>query len=67
MLCRYALDLVDIHYYCSVFFMLYSHLKRMKYFLIPVSVSIADYRENVEIIVIFKKLPNPDSTTWHNL
>ena len=35
----------------------------MKYFLIPVSVSIADYRENVEIIVIFKKLPNPDSTT----
>ena len=63
MVYRYALDLVDIHHYCSVFFMLYSHLKRMKHFLIPVSVSKADYRGNVEIILIFKKLPYSDSAT----
>ena len=34
MFCRYVLlDLVDIYYlYYSAFFMLYSYLKRMKYF-----------------------------------
>ena len=33
------------------FFMLYSYLKRMKHFLIPVSVSKADYRRKVEIVI----------------
>ena len=52
MICRYVLDIVDIYYlYYSVFFMLYSYLKRMKHFLIPVSVSKADYRRKVEIVI----------------
>ena len=38
--------------YYSVFdVILYSYLKRMKHFLIPVSVSKADYRRKVEIVI----------------
>ena len=53
MFCRYVLDLVVI-YWCIIQFLnvkLYSYLKRIKHFLIPISVSKADYRRKVEIVI----------------
>ena len=44
--CRYVLDLVDIYYeYYSIFLSYILILKEWSIFLIPVSVSKADYRE----------------------
>ena len=53
MFCRYVLDLVVIYWCIIQFFYVisYSYLKRMKHFLIPVSVSKADYRRKVEIVI----------------
>ena len=47
------LDLVDI-YWCIIqlfYVILYSYLKRMEHFLIPVSVSKGVYRRKVEIVI----------------
>ena len=50
---RYAFDLVDIYDWCYlVFLMLYSYLRRMRHFLISVSVSKVNYRGRVEIVII---------------
>ena len=38
-------------YYSVFYVILHSYLKRMKHFLIPVSVSKADYRRKVEIVI----------------
>ena len=47
------LDLVDIYWCIIQFFyvILYSYLKRMEHFLIPVSVSKGVYRRKVEIVI----------------